>query len=175
MAPSSVPASKNPSLRAARAVCLAVLALAAAASCTSAKDTEGYVPSQPGAVQPKTNGQLIDEATACADLSKAETSARSMLSCPASKHTCPDYIRPVGGADCFKYDEGSVSECAKLFGTFTDCDDFDEHPCIVTVQSPCTTDDSGEGGTGGMGGAPAEGGSAGLVDVSSFAGAGGSP
>jgi hypothetical protein len=165
---------KGGTQRAARAVCLALLALAAAASCTSAKDTEDYVPSQPGAVQPKTNGQPIDEATACADLTKAETSARSMLSCPAAKHTCPDYIRPVGGADC-SYDEGSVTECAKQFGTFTDCDDFDEHPCIVTAR--CTAGDTGEGGTGGMGGAgaPAEGGSAGLLDVSSSAGAGGAP
>jgi len=161
-------------LRVARAVCLALLATVAAASCTSAKDTEDYVPSQPGAVQPKTNGQPIDEATACADLSKAEASARSMLGCNAAKHTCPDYIRPAGGA-CFVYDQGSVTECAKTFGTFTACSDFDLHPCIVTATSPCTSGDTGEGGTGGIGGAPAEGGAAGMMVVSSSAGAGGSP
>jgi hypothetical protein len=171
MAPLSALASKNRLLRAARGVCVALLALAAAASCTSAKDTEDFVPSQPGAVQPDTNGKLIDEAAACSDLSKAESSARSMLGCDAAKHTCPDYIRPVGGADCFKYDEGSVTACAKAFGTFTDCDDFDVHPCIVTA-SQCTTGGMGEGGTGGMGGAPAEGGASGMTEI---AGASGSP
>jgi hypothetical protein len=152
-----------------------LLATVAAASCTSAKDTEDYVPSQPGAVQPKTNGQPIDEATACAELSKAESSARSTLGCDAAKHTCPDYIRPAGGADCFVYDQGSVTECAKTFGAFTDCSDFDLHPCIVTASSQCTAGDAGEGGMGGMGGAPAEGGAAGMVVVSSSAGAAGSP
>jgi len=175
MAPSSAPASKNQSLRAARAVSLALLATVAAASCTSAKDTEDYVPSQPGAVQPKTNGQPIDEATACADLSKAESSARSLLGCDAAKHTCPDYIRPAGGADCFVYDQGSVTECAKMFGTFTDCSDFDLHPCIVTAKSQCTAGAAGEGGMGGIAGASAEGGAAGMTPMSSSAGAGGSP
>jgi hypothetical protein len=176
MSPSSALASKNRSLRAARAVCLALVALAAAVSCTSAKDTEDFVPSQPGAVQPDSNGNLIDEATACSDLTKAESNARSMLGCAAAKHTCPDYIRPVGGADCFKYDQGSVNGCVAKFAAFTDCDDFDQHPCIVTAiaTSQCTTADTSEGGMGGMGGAPAEGGSAG-ADLSNSAGAGGSP
>ncbi len=172
MAPSSALASKNWLRRTARTLCLVSLALVAAASCTTAQDTESYVPSQPGAVQPDTNGKLIDEAMACSQLTAAESSARSMLGCDAAKHTCPDYIRPVGGADCLnKYDEGSVTACAKAFGAFTDCADFDLHPCIVTAKSECTTGDTGEGGTGGMGGVPAEGGGAGLVDVS----AGGSP
>jgi hypothetical protein len=175
MATLSALASKNRLLRAARAVCLAMLALAAASSCTSAEDTESYVPSQPGAVQPDSNGKPIDEAMACSDLTQAESSARSMLGCDAAKHTCPDYIRPVGGADCFKYDEGSVTACAKTFGTFTDCADFDLHPCIVTAISQCGGADAGEAGAGGMGGAPAEGGAGGFVDVSSQAGAGGSP
>ncbi|HEY5374700.1 MAG TPA: hypothetical protein VIK01_13530, partial [Polyangiaceae bacterium] len=174
MAPLSALALKNRSLRAARAACLALLALVAAASCTSAKDTEDYVPSQPGAVQPDTNGKLIDEATACTELSNAESSARSTLGCAAAKHTCPDYIRPVGGADCFKYDEGSVKGCATKFDSFMSCDDFDRHPCVVTAKSECATADTSEGGMGGVGGAPAEGGSSGMADVSGPAGAGGS-
>jgi hypothetical protein len=175
MAPLSAPAYRFRLLRAARAVCLVSLALLAAASCTSAKDTEDYVPSQPGAVQPEANGKLIDEATACSTLSKAESSARSMLGCDAAKRTCPDYIRPAGGADClFEYDQGTVNACAKQLDTFTSCDDFDLHPCLVTAKSNCATDDTSEGGSGGMGGAPAEGGSSGMVDLSSPAGAGGS-
>jgi hypothetical protein len=176
MAPLSALASKNRLLRAARAVCLAVLGLAAAASCTSAKDTEGYVPSQPGAVQPDAtkNGKTEDEATACSALTKAESSARSMLGCDAAKRTCPDYIRPAGGADCFVYDQGSVTECVQQLGMFTDCADFDLHPCLVIAKSQCSSE-SGEGGAGGIGGAPGEGGSSGTTDVSSPAGAGGSP
>lgn len=174
MVPLSAPTSKNRSLRAARAVCLALVALVAAASCTSAKDTEDYVPSQPGAVQPEPtkNGKFEDEATACSALTKAESSARSMLGCDAAKRTCPDYIRPAGGADCFVYDEGTVTECAKEFGMFTSCDDFDVHPCLVIAKSQCSTGDVGEGG---MGGAPAEGGGSGMGDLSTAAGAGGSP
>jgi len=162
MAPSSAPASKNRTrfempegamLRTARALCLALLGLAAVASCTSAKDTEDYVPSQPGAVQPEPtkNGKFEDEATACLAITKAESGARSMLGCDAAKRTCPDYIRPAGGAACFVYDEGSVTECAKDFGMFTGCDDFDLHPCLVIAKSQCSTD-TGEGGMGGMGG-----------------------
>jgi hypothetical protein len=178
MAPSSALASKNWLLRTARALCLALLGLAAAASCTSAKDTEDYVPSQPGAVQPAPtkNGNVEDEATACSALTKAESSARSMLGCEAAKRTCPDYIRPAGGAECFVYDQGSVVECAKDFSMFTDCADFDSHPCLVIAiaGSQCSTN-TGEGGMGGVSGGSAEGGGGGMVDASNSAGAGGTP
>ena len=169
-----VPAAQNRSLRVARALCLSLLALAVGASCSSAKDTEATVPSRPGAVQPDTSGTPIDEASACSQLSKAEASARSALGCDAAKLTCPDAIRPAGGEGCFFYDQDSVKKCATLFDSFTSCDDFDKHPCLVTAISHCTTGGAGEGGTAGMGGgaaAPGEGG-AGAADSSS-AGAGG--
>jgi hypothetical protein len=175
MSTRSVPVYASRSFRAAslRALCFSLLALAAAASCSSAKDTEAFVPSMPGAVQPDTNGTLVDEATACSKLTKAESSARSDLGCEAAKHSCPDYIRPAGGAACFRYDEGSVEGCVKLFGTFTQCDDFEQHPCLLSAVSKCSDlGAAGEGGMGGMGGAFSLG-EAGHVDFGGPAGAGG--
>jgi hypothetical protein len=172
-----VPAAQNRSLRMARALCLSLLALAVGASCSSAKDTEATVPSRPGAVQPDTSGTPIDETSACSQLSKAESSARSALGCDAVKLTCPDSIRPAGGEGCFVYDQDSINKCATLFDTFTSCDDFDKHPCLVTAVSHCTTGGYGEAGMAGMAGTagaaalPGEGGG-GAADSSS-AGAGG--
>ena len=158
-----------------RALSLGLLALAAAASCTTAKDTEAYVPSQPGVVQPEPNGKFVTEDSACSQLTKAETKARSGLSCEAAKHACPDYIRPASGEGCFEYDQGSIDGCAKVFGTFTSCADFDAHPCLVTAKSSCS-DDLAEGGSGGASGSSdgGMGGMGGTVDVPApDAGAGG--
>jgi len=150
-------AAQNRSLRVARAACLSLLALVIPASCTSAKDTEATLPSQPGAVQPDSMGPFIDEDAACAQLAKAESSARATLGCDAVKLTCPDAIRPAGGGDCFEYDQGSIKKCAELFDTFTTCDDFDKTPCLVTAmaKSQCATGDTSEAGMAGMGGAAA--------------------
>ncbi len=153
-----------------RALCLGMLALAAAVSCTSVKDTESYVPSQPGAVQPDTTGKFVAEDSACSQLTKAEAKARSGLSCDAAKRTCPDYIRPAGGEGCFEYDQGSIDACVKLYGTFESCDDFDAHPCLLTAKSSCT-DGDGEGGSGGASSSN-EGGMGGTVALPE-AGAGG--
>ena len=144
-----------------RALCLGLLAFATVASCSSVKDDEAFVPSTPGAVQPAPSGKFVDEASACSQLTTAESKARSDLKCDAAKHSCPDYIRPAGGEGCFEYDQGTVTACAKLFGTFTSCDDFDANPCLVTAKSSCTDSD----GQGGAGGAPGgdEGGVGGTV------------
>jgi hypothetical protein len=149
--------------RAARALALGMCVLGAVESCTSVKDDEPSVPSQPGAVQPDTTGVLLDEASACSQLDNAEKSARSDLGCSAATHTYPDYIRPAGGAACFAYDKGSVAACVKLYQGFTACTDFDVHPCLITAVSQC---DVGAGGEGGMGGA---------APVEAAAGAGGAP
>ena len=152
-----------------RALCLGLLAVGVLASCTTAPDTEAAVPSKPGAVQPEGSGSFEEaEDSACAQLTQAEAKARSGLGCDAVKRSCPDYIRPVGSEACFKYDQGSVSACAKRFEMFTSCDDFEAQPCLVTARS-C---DQGEGGAGG---APSdsEGGAAGALVVPADAGSGG--
>jgi hypothetical protein len=160
--------------RAARALALGVCVLGAAESCTSVKDDEPSVPSQPGAVQPGTTGTLIDEATACSQLTKAEASARSDLGCAAVKNVCPDYIRPAGGASCFAYDKGSVAGCVTVYQGFTSCDDFDAHPCLATaVSQQCDDGAGGEGGAGGISGVPADAAGSGGAPVESAAGAGG--
>jgi len=154
-------------------LCLSGLSLVAAASCSKQKDTQDYVPSQRGAVQPDAGGKRVDEATACEALATAEASARKDLSCPAAARSCPESIRPAGGADCFQYEQASIDGCVDLFSTFTTCEDFVLHPCLLSAVSQC---DSLGGGEGGAGGAPAtetpsEAGSAGVP--ASEAGAGG--
>jgi hypothetical protein len=158
-----------------RALCLSMFAVVAAASCTTAKDTESYVPSKVGVVQPEPNGQLVDEASACAQFTKAEAKARADLSCDAVKRTCPAFIRPAGGEGCFQYDQGTINGCVKLFGTFTTCDDFDANPCVLSAKSSCDQG-AGEGGAAGAGGAAGgnEGGVGGMMVVPpADAGAGG--
>jgi hypothetical protein len=156
-----------------RALALGVCVLAAAESCTSVKDDEPAVPSQPGAVQPDTSGTLLTEASACSQLDSGESKARSDLGCASAKHVCPDYIRPAGGADCFAYDKGSVTACVKLYGTFTSCEDFDVHPCLITAVSQCDVGAGGEGGMGAAGAAAFEAAGSGGAPVDSVAGAGG--
>jgi hypothetical protein len=164
--------------RAARVLALGACLLGAAESCTSIKDDEPAVPSQPGAVQPDTTGKSLTEASACSELDTAESKARSDLGCASAKHLCPDYIRPAGGAGCFSYDQGSVTACVKLYGTFESCDDFDVHPCLITAVSECENGGSagaaGMSGEGGMGGAPAlDAAGSGGAPVDNAAGAGG--
>jgi hypothetical protein len=134
-------------------VCLSCVGLVAAASCTSEKDTEAYVPSGRGAVQPAASGPLLAEGVACTKLKSAESSARAQLSCPAVTRECPDYIRPAGGADCFQYSQGSLDGCADLYASFTTCADFDAHPCLVSAVDKCA-DVSVPNGEGGAGGEP---------------------
>ncbi len=150
------------------------VALVVAASCSKQKDTQDYVPSQRGAIQPDAGGQLRDEVTACETLTTAEASARKDLGCPAVARSCPDYIRPAGGADCFQYEQASLDGCVELFRSFTSCEDFALHPCLVSAVSKCDSV-GGEAGAGGAGGAPStdtpsDGGSAGTASES---GAGG--
>ncbi|MES1175015.1 MAG: hypothetical protein ABUL62_11890 [Myxococcales bacterium] len=144
-------------------VCLSCAVLVAAASCTSQKDTEAYVPSGRGAVQPEASGPLLAEDVACNKLKVAESDARSALSCPAVTRACPGYIRPAGGASCFQYSQGSIDGCSDLYASFTTCSDFDAHPCLVSAVDKCDVapDPSGEGGAGGSGGAPSTAGDAG--------------
>lgn len=146
-----------------RGLCLGLFAVAAAVACTSVKDDATPVTSDYGAVQPDTNGKFVTEDSACAQLTSAETKARSQLSCDAAKRGCPEYIRPAGGEGCFEYDQGSVAGCAKLYAAFTSCADFDAHPCLLSAKSSCT-DSDGEGGSGGAPSASgADGGAAGTV------------
>ena len=151
-------------------LCLCGVALVVAASCTSQKDTQDYVPSQRGAVQPDAGGKLVAETPACDALTGAEAKARKDLGCPALAHACPEYIRPAGGADCFQYDQASLDGCVDLFSSFISCEDFTLHPCIVSAVSKC--DSAGEVGAGGAPSVetPSEAGSAGTA---SEAGAGG--
>jgi len=138
-------------------VLLALWALGSA--CSSTKDTEAYVPSQRGAVQPDAGGPLISEASACNQVQSAEAAARASLGCPAVKLACPGAIRPAGGEACFEYSQGSVDGCAALFDSFKSCDDFALHPCLISALSVC--DSAGEGGAGGAAGGPGAAGAAG--------------
>ena len=131
------------------------LALAVVISCSKAKDTQDFVPSQRGAVQPDAGGPQVSEADACTQLKKAESSARAALSCDPVTRECPDYIRPAGGADCFEYSQASITGCQKLYESFTSCSDFDAHLCLIAAVSNCDAPpDDGEAGAGGAAGAP---------------------
>ena len=141
-------------------LCASLLTAVVAASCSSAHDTADVVPAEPGAFQPDAGGKLIDEASACAALTKAERDARAALGCDAVTHDCPAYIRPAGGADCFVYDQASVDGCKVLFDSFTSCDDFDQRPCLVTAESRCDAVDSGVAAAGGAAGTAGESGRA---------------
>jgi hypothetical protein len=133
-------------------LCASLLTAVLAASCTSSPDTADVVPSLPGAFQPDAGGKTVDEATACSKLTEAESSARAALGCDAVTHTCPDYVRPAGGADCFVYDQGSLDGCTTLYNSFVSCDQFDSRPCLLTAVSNCDQTDSGaaNGGAGGQ-------------------------
>jgi hypothetical protein len=154
-------------------LCCAVLVVAA--SCSSQKDTEAYVPSERGAVQPDSGGPLLAEGPACDRLKSAESSARATLGCPAVTRECPAYIRPAGIADCFLYSQDSIDSCSALYDSFKDCADFDKHPCLISAVDNCTFSDAGVPGDGGAGGAastPSEAGTGGALSEST-AGAGG--
>jgi len=158
-----------------RALSVSVLALAASVSCSTTKDTEDFVPSQRGAVQPDGGGPLLSEAAACGQLKAAESGARQALGCAAVTRECPSYIRPAGAA-CFQYQQASIDGCADLFDSFQSCEDFALHPCLVTAVSLCDEPNPGEGGAGGAPGGSAEAGSSGTsgapADDAGLAGAG---
>ena len=131
-------------------LCATVLGAIVGASCTSTHDTADVVPSPPGAVQPDAGGKSIDEATACMQLTGAESSARAALGCAAVTRTCPNYIRPAGSTACFVYDQTSVEGCVILYNSFTSCAEFDQEPCLATAE-PCDGDSGiGSGGAGGQ-------------------------
>ena len=75
-------------------LCASLLTVILAASCSSTHDTADVIPSTRGAVQPDGGGELIDEASACSGLVKAESDARIRLGCDAVKRECPTAIRP---------------------------------------------------------------------------------
>lgn len=127
-----------------------VLTAVLAASCAATHDTADVVPAPPGAFQPDGGGKSLDEATACAELTQAESMARMALSCDPVTRTCPDYIRPAGSTACFTYDQDSVLTCAALYNTLTSCDELNQEPCLVTAQ-PCAGGDSGPGSGGAAG------------------------
>jgi hypothetical protein len=146
-------------------LCVSLVTAVLAASCASTHDTADVVPALPGAFQPDGGGPLIDEATACAELSQAESRARVALGCVEVKRSCPGFIRPAGGADCFRYDQASLDGCSDLFDSFSSCEQFEQRPCLATAVSDCDVDSgaltgaSGAGGqSGGAAGAGAVGG-----------------
>ena len=155
-----------------RLLCLSGLVLAVAASCSKTEDTQAYVPSEQGAVQPDAGGVLLSEASACSALKAAESRARDALGCPALTRECPGYIRPAGGADCFQYSQDSVTGCESLYESFSACEDFDRHPCLIAAISNCDAPDAGEGGAGGQPSITPEAGSSGAGEETA-AGAGG--
>jgi hypothetical protein len=152
----------------------ALVALALGAACTKSEDTRDYVPSERGAVQPDAGGALLSETNACAALIAAEAKARASLGCDTVKRQCPAFIRPAGGEACFEYSQASVKGCGSLFDSFTSCDDFTLHPCLISAVSKC--DGAGEGGASGAAGAAGAGaaGAAGEAAEAAEGGAGGS-
>ena len=154
-----------------RSLSMCGLALALVLSCSTAKDNQGYVPSQRGAVQPDAGGAQIGEASACAELEKAQANARADLGCGALKLACPSIIRPAGNSGCFTYSQASVDGCKDFYQSFNGCEDFALHPCLITATavSDCGVSVSGEGGAGGDPGVPVDSGTAGEA----AAGAGG--
>jgi hypothetical protein len=134
-----------------------VLALVVAVSCSNPKDTEPFEPSQRGAVAPDGGGPLLGEAAACQRLKDAESSARQALGCDALARTCPESIRPAGGEACFEYDQASIEGCATLFASFTSCQEFSQHPCVIRAVSMCDVGSQGTAGSAGAGGALAFG------------------
>jgi hypothetical protein len=150
-------------------LCATVVSAVLGASCASTHDTADVVPSPPGAVQPDAGGKSVDEATACAKVTGAESSARAALSCDPVVRTCPNYIRPAGSDACFVYDETSVNGCVALFNSFTSCAEFDQQPCLVTAE-PCDAVDSGASNGGAGDQAGSDSGAAGS-DVSGAGGA----
>ena len=141
-----------------RSLSLNGLALAVVLSCSTAKDNQSYVPSQRGAVQPDAGGAQIGEASACAELGKAQADARADLGCHALKLACPSSVRPAGSSGCFTYSQASVDGCKALYQSFNGCEAFDLHPCLITATavSDCGVPVSGEGGAGGDPGVPAD-------------------
>ena len=162
-----------------RSLSLVALALAAVASCSKVEDTQDYIPSQRGAVQPDAGGDLLSEADACDQLASAESSARKALGCGTSLLECPGSIRPAGGAACFQYSEASVEGCAALYDTFVSCEEFAQHPCLISaVAVGCDAPPVGEAGAGGAPSTPTEeAGAGGLGGAAgeAAAGAGGAP
>ena len=161
-----------------RGASLSALFVAVAASCSNPKDDEDFVPSEPGADQPKAGGAQLAEAAACDSLKAADTAARKALSCPANKAVCPAYIRPAGvGDDCFQYSKNSVDACVSAIGEYTTCEDFESHPCLVTaLPKQCAGSVEPEPSEGGAGGAPSEPSTdAGAGGELSSAGAAGAP
>ena len=164
-----------------RSLCLScpalLIALAVAVSCSNQNDSEPFVPSQRGAVQPDAGGPLLIESEACLRLKGAEISARAALSCPTQSRVCPGYIRPAGGNECFQYSEASINACATLYDTFTTCEEFTLHPCLVSAVPMCDTPVGGEGGAGGapsaLGGAGGSPGAGGEAATEPGSGAGG--
>jgi len=116
----------------------ALAALAVGSGCTKSEDTENYVPSERGAVQPDAGGALINELSACTELRALEADARLALRCAAVVRECPAFIRPAGGEACFEYSQASIDGCEALYASFTSCDDFVLHPCLISAVSICT-------------------------------------
>jgi len=150
--------------RAKRRLVLAVSAvLVLGSACTESKDTAAHLPSERGAVQPDAGGALIGELIACSELKAVEAATRAQLGCGAVTRECPEFIRPAGGEGCFEYSEASVKACSALYQSFTSCDEFTKHPCLISAVSNC--EGAGEGGAGAAGSADAgAAGSAGSAD-----------
>jgi hypothetical protein len=131
-----------------------------------------------GMVQPRGNGEPIDEQAACARIVSAEEQARFRVGCPDPQvlPTCPAYVRPAGTRTCLMYDEGTVEACERVIGDYQSCQDFDRMPCVITaLDEPAQGCDLGGAGAAGAAGAGgAAGSTAGAAGAGGAGGAAGS-
>lgn len=138
--------------------------------CEAAEDTEPFVASNPGAVQPEAGGDGISEAEACQQLLDARKEAREQHDCEAERLGCPELIRPLASDPCerYLYDEESLDACVDEISEYASCADFDRKPCLVTalVQEDAVCEaGSGSGGSAGQGPTSGSGGSGGSSGV----------
>lgn len=136
------------------------------ASCTTAEDTEPYVPAVSGATQPDPDDDLIDEDEACDRLRSAAEDAYDRLRCPEPAFPdCPSFLRPGGGSGCYEYSAGSVEACEEAYEEASSCRTL--APCVATAVLNAELPSCeqvvvpGAGGAGNAGGAGPELGGAG--------------
>jgi hypothetical protein len=136
---------------------------------------------QPTSSRPDT----VPAGEACAALAEALDQAQSRLSCPAPDRspTCPELLHVAGALPCDEVRQDTLEACVGIIGGYTRCADFDQRPCIVTIEpgscrspEPPARDGGDAGGMGGQSGTDSgPGGSpGGGTDAGGSAGAGGS-
>jgi hypothetical protein len=153
-----------------RSLALALGVVPAFVSCATSEDTEPFVPSVQGAMQPDDGGDLISEEDACDRLRTAALDAYERLDCDAPAYPdCPGFLRPGGGSGCYEYRADSVDSCEQAYENAASCRVL--APCLATAElnvelSTCDQPVmDGAGGAGGGSGAGGGGGDAGGMDA----------